>query len=224
MMSQSMLFRAKLELLTRSTDAAYRRYWALPDAAERYKAYLIQLHQLVRASVPLMIAAQRRAEELSPRDPVSALLAPYYEAHIEEERDHDAWILRDLDAIGVRRDDVLERIPPPSVASLAGGQYYWIFHHHPLSLLGYIAVFEEPPPLGSLDELAAKTGLPGDGFRMLREHGRLDPAHKQDLDTLIDALPLAPTHTALLGVSVAHAASGLHDCITAITPGDRSRS
>ena len=44
------------------------------------------------------------------------------------------------------RDEVLRRMPSPTVASFIGAHYYWIHHHHPVAQLGQIAVQEGYPP------------------------------------------------------------------------------
>ena len=30
-------------------------------------------------------------------------------------------------------------MPSPAVAALVGSQYYWLLHHHPVALLGFVA-------------------------------------------------------------------------------------
>ena len=62
-----------------------------------------------------------------------------------------------------RRD--LKRIPPPSAAALAGAQYYWIRHVHPVAILGFIAVLEgTPPDVEFFENLADRIGLPRQAF------------------------------------------------------------
>lgn len=211
--TNSAVLRAKMRLFAAATDEAYRAFWALPEPAKRYPRFLIQLHQIVRASVPLMEAARRRASELAGEDPVAARLVGYYDEHINDERGHDTWILEDLELIGVRREHVLALTPSPRVAALVGAHYYWILHHHPAALLAYIALLEEPPSLAALDDLRARTGYPEAAFRTLREHGTIDPHHGAELDRFLDALPLSPAHHEILGVSVVFTTSALEDCI-----------
>jgi hypothetical protein len=210
----SVIFRDKLSLLDRALDATYERFWAGPDPVTRYRAFAIQLHQIIRASVPLMEAARLCAAERADGDPVCAALVPYLREHIEEERDHDLWLLEDLEVAGVPRSDVLGRIPTPRVAGLVGAQYYWLRHHHPVALLAYIAVLEGSPPSESFFEaLRDRSGLPDAAFRTMRKHGELDPGHRDDLDRFLDSLPLSTAHERLLGVSLVHTSSALGGCI-----------
>ncbi len=73
-------------------------------------------------------------------------LGEYYKKHIQEEMNHDEWILNDLQSIGVPHEESLSRKPLQSVAELVGSQYYWIYHWHPVCLLGYISFLEGDPP------------------------------------------------------------------------------
>lgn len=152
-------------------------------------------------------------------DPVCASLSRYYEAHLEEERHHDRWMLEDLEVLGVASAEALARIPPSSVASLVGVQYYWLHHHHPVSLLGYIAVLEGYPPSEELiQELQSRSGLPEAAFRTCRKHGQLDPDHSRELDALLDSLPLTQAHTALVGMSSTHTLLALARCVEELAP------
>jgi hypothetical protein len=175
---------------------------AHPRVRELYPEYLFMSHSIIRASVPLMETARARALELAPSDPVSAQLAPYLEEHIPEELDHDEWLLDDLETLGRPRQSVLARTPSPTVASLVGAQYYWIFHYHPVALLGYIALFEGYPPTPQMvDDLVVSTGYSRDSFRTMAAHAELDPGHRDELDRLLDSLALTREQTAVVGLS-----------------------
>lgn len=212
--TNSAIVRSKLELLDRPVDAVYQEFWAGPDPRARHLAFSIQLHQIMRASLPLMEATRACAAGRAAADPVCAAVAGYLGEHIEEERDHDLWLLEDLEAAGVPRSDVLGRVPSPRVASLVGAHYYWALHHHPVALLGYVAVLEGSPPSQSFfDRLRDESGLPEAAFRTMRKHGELDPGHKDDLDRFLDSLPLTADHHRLLGVTLVHTTSALGACI-----------
>lgn len=175
---------------------------AHPRIRELYPEYLFTSHSIIRASVPLMEAGRERAAALSAEDPVAAALAPYYEQHIPEEQDHDEWLLDDLEVLGRTRTEILARPPSPTVAALVGAQYYWIFHYHPVALLGYIAVLEGyPPSMAMIDDLAAGTGYTRDAFRTMVAHAELDPGHSEELDELLDELPLTTDQSAAMGLS-----------------------
>src|SRR5262249_61311076 len=74
-----------LPILTNETSAVVLH----PQFRELYPEFLITVHQMVRATVPLMRAALRRCLELKETDPVAAAMAPDFEQHIKEEMHHD---------------------------------------------------------------------------------------------------------------------------------------
>jgi hypothetical protein len=218
-LTSSRVLRVKMELARGPLHEAFTRFQEQPELDRRIPSLLLLLHQIMRASVPLMEAAWRRSRERADADPVCAGLSRYYEAHIEEERHHDLWLLEDLEALGLSRANVLARLPPPSVASMVGAQYYWLHHHHPAGLLGYIAVLEGYPPSEELlQELQSRSGLPEAAFRTCRKHGQLDPEHTRELDTLLDSLPLTQAHTALVGMSSTHTLISFARCVEELAP------
>jgi hypothetical protein len=218
-LSHSRVLRVKMELARGPLHEAFTHLQEQPDLARRVPGLLLLLHQIMRASVPLMEAAWRLTRERADADPVCAGLSRYYEAHIEEERHHDLWMLEDLELLGVSRAEALARIPSPTVASMVGGQYYWLHHHHPVGLLGYIAVLEGYPPSEVLlQEVQARSGLPEAAFRTCRKHGELDPEHQRELDALLDSLPLTQAHTALLGLSSTHTLLTFARCVEELAP------
>lgn len=200
--SESERLRRKIELVLPELTGASRRLVDDPRIADLYPEYLFTLHCVIRASVPLMEAARERAQALAPTDAVSRALAPYLEEHIPEERDHDEWLLDDLEVLGKNRSSLLTRPPSPTIAAVVGAQYYWIRHYHPVALLGYIALLEGYPPSPELlDELVERTGHPRTAFRTLFAHAELDPGHRDELDTVVDRLPVTPEQSTVMGLS-----------------------
>ena len=55
--------------------------------------YLIRTHCIIRTTVPLMESVRVKALEMSDTDPVAAGVARYLTKHVEEELDHDLWLL-----------------------------------------------------------------------------------------------------------------------------------
>lgn len=203
--------RVKLSFGEPALRRALAELWRAEGLLPRYRAYLCAMHAVIRASVPLMERAVERAA-LRGRygDPLSALLVPYLDGHIREEADHDTWLLEDLAAAGGEPRDAVDRVPDPLVASLAGAQYYWIEHHHPVALLGYIAVLEgHAPAAGLAPRLARLTGLPAPAFRTVHEHAHLDDGHIAELHALLDRLPLSRGQETAIAVSALHTTDAL---------------
>lgn len=199
--TESALLRGKIELVLPALLEAGRRLIEHPDLRTLYPEYLFMSHCNIRASVHLMEAGLEASRTRS-QDPVCKLLAVYLEQHIEEERGHDNWLLEDLAALGAPNEQLLDRPPLPSVAALVGSQYYWVHHAHPVGLLGYIGLLEGYPPVRKdIEEMQARTGYGATAFRTLLLHADLDPHHSQELDRLLDSLPLTEYQRTVLGLS-----------------------
>jgi hypothetical protein len=201
-MSHSRLLRNKIRLARQELDYAATALWTHRSLLQLYPEFLFRNHAVIRASVPLMDAAAGSCEPYIENDPLSAGIFRYLTKHIPEEANHDEWVLEDLEVLGVPRQRVLARIPPPAVAALVGSQYYWIRHFHPLALLAFIAVLEGTPPnVEYFERTADRAGIPRAAFSNLLRHGKLDPRHRDDLDHALDELPLTDADHALLGIS-----------------------
>lgn len=195
-----------------------------PLARELFPRYLAIGYHVSRPLVPLMQAALARARELPPSDAVAEGLAAYLERHIPEEMhagEPGGAILDDLEALGVDIDTLRKKPPPPKIAALIGAQYYWIFHYHPVALLGYLELEAYHPQRRTLEELIEKTGLPRDGFRQLLLHAKLDVAHARELHHVLDSLPLEPHHEQLIGLSALQTVALLSDALLDVTEGKR---
>ncbi len=152
--------------------------------------------------VPLMETALGRARELA--DPVADGLAAYLERHIPEEQHSDepgGAVLEDLEALGVNAAEVRAQLPPPKIAAFVGAQYYWIFHYHPVAILGFLELEAHQAQPATLERLIEHTGLPRAGFGQLLLHSKLDVAHARELHRVLDSLPLEPWHERLITTS-----------------------
>lgn len=197
--------RITLELTKPALQAASARLWQLPGLAQRYPAYLCAMHGVIRASVPLMELAARRCADRAAHDPVAGPLRQYLLRHIEQERGHDDWLLADLAALDRDLPRRVAAQPSPTIARLAGAQYYWIEHYHPVALMGYIAVLEGNAPTPGLGDWIVRTaGVPEGAVRTAREHAELDTRHAEAAFHLLEALPLTPAQTNAVTISGLH--------------------
>jgi hypothetical protein len=212
--SHSRQLRSAIETAGSPLFLMYRQFWDHEPVGELLVPFLILMHQIVRSSVPLMQAASREAASSARTDGVCKLLHRYLESHIEEEADHDTWLLEDLACAGLKETDVLARPPSTAVAAMCGSQYYWIYHHHPVALLGYIRLLEgNPPSQAHIDRLKRSSGFPDSVFRTYRMHGALDPHHLQEFDDMFDALPLKPAQLDLVLASAVYTAHMMSNCL-----------
>jgi hypothetical protein len=192
----------KIRLADGVLNGAASRFWKHPELPRLFPKFLRELYLLVSSSVPLMRAGLQRAEELAPRDTLAALTAEYLTRHIEDEKDHDLWLLEDMVAAGFDRQAVLNMTPGANVASLIGAQYFWIHQAHPAAIFGYLAAVEGNPPLSQhLEEIQVHTGYPREAFRCLHEHAERDAEHMEELKGVMQQLPLTTDTASLITVS-----------------------
>ncbi|MGZ8240049.1 MAG: iron-containing redox enzyme family protein [Methylobacter sp.] len=207
----------KLDLAYPTLSAHAQRIWDSPNVRELYPIYLRTMHMIVRSAVPLMQAAIVQARARGSADKLATGLISYLTRHIKEESGHDIWLLEDLEATGADQRVTLNCIPPPHVAMLVGAQYYWLRHHHPISLLGHITALESyHPPAGFAKRLSNLTGYPIEAFRAISRHETLDVFHKRELYEVIDELPLKREHEKMMTISGLHTLQAGIDVLTDI--------
>lgn len=140
------------------------------------KQFILNLHfvyQLMRASEQLLVVAASLA---------TGDLQKFYYDHLQEERGHDKWLLRDLNNAGI------EIAPWHSGATkIAGAQYYHVIHTHPAALLGYMMVMEGNPMslwmIEQLEEIHGKSLL-----TTVRYHAEHDIEHRDEILRIVNSL------------------------------------
>jgi hypothetical protein len=183
--SFSSLLRTKLGTVVPTLQVTSTEVFFADEFPDRYVEFLCLQHEILRASVPLMEFAMARAA--GRRGQSDDEFRDYLARHCEEERHHDEWLLDDLSALGHDATQLTARVPRPQVAAMVGTQYYWINHHDPIVVLGYIAVLESSPPTPDfLAEVIQRSGISARAFRTLLSHADLDPHHLAELDDVID--------------------------------------
>ena len=203
-LSNSELLWSKIRLAEARLHSASNRFWSHPELAEMLPAFLVQLHRVMKGGIELMRVARVRSLALS-GDPVASIVAPYLDQHILEEKDHDAWLLDDIETLGINPLQVSQATPLASVVALLGAQYFWAINIHPVAVFGYLIVLEGNPPVaGQLETIRRRTGLPATAFRCLIEHADNDPHHIADLNRTLDAMPLTEEQEKYLALSAFH--------------------
>ncbi len=208
--------RLKLEFVAPALALPGRILLEHSRARELFPRYLATGYHVVRAAVPLMETALDRARDLAAQDVVADRLAAYLERHILEERHGDepgGAFVDDLQALGVDVAALRTELPPPKVAALIGAQYYWIFHHHPVALLGFLELEAYHTQAPTVERLIERTGLPRAGFRQLLLHAKLDVAHARELHRVLDSLPLERWHEQLIATSALQTISLVADAL-----------
>jgi Iron-containing redox enzyme len=208
---------SKIHLAESRLVSASNRFWTHPDLATLLPHFLVQLHRVMQSGISLMRTARDRALTL-PEDVVAVQAAAYLETHIDEEKDHDQWLLDDIATLGISAEEVFSATPLPSVVSLLGAQYFWMFHIHPVTVFGYLIVLEGYPPLvEQLEEIRVRTALPATAFRCLKSHAEDDPDHIAALNRTLDAMPLTPEQTKYLALSAFHTIDAVASILEELT-------
>jgi hypothetical protein len=137
---------------------------------------LVFMYHVMRACENLLEVAIKQTEE--------GVLKRYFVEHLAEERSHEKWLADDLASIGI---EVGNTPISREAVQMAGSAYWFIYHVHPVSLLGYMAALEFlPMPLEQVELLETLHGK--DVMRCLRFHAEHDIEHGQDLSEMIDGL------------------------------------
>lgn len=135
--------------------------------------YLVRLHQVIRASVPMMQEAIKRLSENKEHERVQEYLAE----HCDEEAEHDVWLENDITKIDPAAN--LHSSPHFTASRLVGEAEYLIRYVTPVSVLGYIAAVEcNQPSLSFIDTISRKLG--GADLYCLKEHSELDIEHARE--------------------------------------------
>jgi hypothetical protein len=214
-LSPSERLRLKVELASPALGRASLLLLGHPRARELAPRFLGVGYHIAQAAVPLMETARARAHDLAD-DAVARGLEPYLERHIVEETHSEepgGAVLGDLEELGVDTAELRAGPPPTKMAELIGAQYYWILHRHPVAVLGFLELERFHPRQPTVERLIEITGLPRAGFSQLLLHAELDVGHAEELDSLLDTLPLEPRHERLIGDSALHTISLLADVL-----------
>jgi heme oxygenase-like protein len=190
--TNSQRLRATIAIASGTLSERAHELWTHPRFGELYPEFLFAIYGMVVSSTPMLRQAALEADRLAASDALASQLAPYLHAHAKEEQGHEEWVLDDLSFLGFDRDRVFSRLPYTSVSALIGSQYYLARHVHPVAVLGYIAVVENPKSPEYLEDLAVRTGLPVESMSTLLRHSHLDKVHVADFDRMLDSLSLTP--------------------------------
>jgi hypothetical protein len=144
-----------------------------------YPFLLGQTHFYMQHSVPLMKHAIRH----------ESTVFEYLNRHIEEEKGHETWLLNDLEVLGYNRNFVKSLFVLPSVARMVMSQYE-ANHTSPDSILGYIFVLESTD-LSDFKSVVTRSSIPLEAATCFLRHEQEDKKHREELDTLIDSLPIS---------------------------------
>lgn len=182
------------ELVTRTDEdrRAFETHPVIVDAValgmsvERYRALLLELYHVVWHFNPVCAAAASRVSDAHRQ------VRYFLYDHMNEEKGHEEWVINDLDAMGVKADEVLAYKPTVHMLALNGYNYWSADRRHPCSVLGMLYALEVVASVYGGPMTAAITDsllLQGDrGISFISSHATLDAEHMADLRVILNTL------------------------------------
>jgi long-subunit acyl-CoA synthetase (AMP-forming)/pyrroloquinoline quinone (PQQ) biosynthesis protein C len=148
-----------------------------------YTWFLTQAFHHVKQTVPLMMTCGGRLPDRL--EFIRKALVEY----IDEEYGHQEWILNDLQACGIDKEDVRHGRPDTSIELMVAYLYDQIHRGNPAAFFGMVQVLEGTSielatPLG--EAIQKQLGLPDEAFSYLYSHGALDQDHFEFFRNLMD--------------------------------------
>ncbi len=153
---------------------------------ERYRKLLLELYHVVWHFNPVCAAAASRVGDDQKQ------VRHFLYDHMNEEKGHEEWVVADLDAMGVKADEVKGYKPTEHMLALNGYNYWAADRRHPCSVLGMLyaleviaSVYGGPLTASISDALL----LQGDrGISFISSHATLDTEHMADLRVILNTL------------------------------------
>lgn len=150
---------------------------------ESYTAFLIQAYHHVKHTVPLFMAAGSRLSD--EHEWVREAMAEY----ISEEIGHQEWILNDLAACGIDKNEVRNSQPSQPTELMLAYAYDTIQRKNPLSLFGMVQVLEGTSisvATPAAEKIQTSLKLPKQALSYLYSHGSLDQDHILFFEKLVN--------------------------------------
>lgn len=162
---------------------------------KNYIAFLTEAYHHVKHTVPLLMACGSRLPE--EYEWLREAVAEY----IEEEKGHQEWILNDIEACGIDKEDIRRGRPLLATELMIAYVYDVINRGNPIGFFGMVQVLE-----GTSIALATKAAesiqnaleLPDKAFSYLNSHGNLDIKHMEFFENLMNRITSEKDQEAIL--------------------------
>ena len=182
------------DLVTR-TDEARRDFETHPVvlaavadgmSVERYRRLLLELYHVVWHFNPVCAAAASRIADTHRQ------VRYFLYAHMQEESGHEAWVMNDLEAVGVGPAATLAHQPSLDTLALTGYNHWAADRRHPCSVLGMMYTLEVIASVyGGTFASAIRDSLLLDGERgisFIGSHATLDAEHMIELRKVLNTI------------------------------------
>jgi pyrroloquinoline quinone (PQQ) biosynthesis protein C len=182
------------DLVTR-TDEARREFETNPvvlDAVahgmsvDRYRNLLLELYHVVWHFNPVCAAAASRVPDAQ-RD-----VRYFLYEHMHEESGHEAWVMNDLEAVGIGPAQTRAHRPSVHTLALTGYNYWAADRRHPCSVLGMMYTLEVIASVyGGTFSSAIRDSLMLQGERgvsFISSHATMDAEHMVTLRKVLNTV------------------------------------
>jgi pyrroloquinoline quinone (PQQ) biosynthesis protein C len=182
------------DLVTR-TDEARREFETHPVvleavangmSIERYRKLLLELYHVVWHFNPVCAAAASRIPDTHHQ------VRYYLYEHMHEESGHEAWVMNDLEAVGIGPAATRAHKPSLDTLALTGYNHWAADRRHPCSVLGMMYTLEVIASVyGGTFASAIRESLLLDGDRgisFISSHATLDQEHMATLRQVLNAI------------------------------------
>ena len=184
---------------------------------DEYTAFLMQAYHHVKHTTPLLMATGGRLSE--EKEWLRNAVAEY----IEEELGHQEWILNDLAACGIDKEEVRNAAPTFETEMMVSYAYDTINRVNPLGFFGMVQVLEGTS-IATADKAAdgiqKALDLPDEAFSYLKSHGALDLEHIEFFKGLMNKID-RPNEKALIIRCAKHFYRLYGDIFRSLTDNDK---
>ena len=153
---------------------------------ERYRKLLLELYHVVWHFNPVCAAAASRVGDAQKQ------VRYFLYDHMNEEKGHEQWVVNDLEAMGVKAEEVLAYKPTDFMLALNGYKYWAADRRHPCSVLGMLYALEVISSVygGQMTTAISESLLlQGDrGISFISSHATLDAEHMAELRVILNTL------------------------------------
>jgi pyrroloquinoline quinone (PQQ) biosynthesis protein C len=177
-------------------------------STEEYASFLTQTFQYVRWSRSLLISSSRRLRVIGRNTALADLLRVKAgeESAIQEDGlrvGHEAWVVTDLEAIGVLRSKVLSAPVSAPVAAYIRWNLFTAQSDHPEAFLGTAFMLERLASARgarSVANLIERSPIPNieRAVSFLKHHGELDDGHVEHLTAVLNGVSSSAEQEAIL--------------------------
>lgn len=195
------------ETLVKETENARQELYSVPQlvdglmgdiSRETYMAYLTEAFHHVSHTVRFLMSMGAKL----PAD--KKFLHKAIAEYIEEEVDHEEWILNDIEAAGGDKEKARNSTPNLATQLLIAYNYDYINRKNPVGFFGMVFMLESTSTQianKGADAVKEKLGLPKKAFSYLYSHGELDISHMKFFEETVNKITDPEDQKAIIEVA-----------------------